>query len=83
MFMKIGHNFFVYEKTSNSFTVIREASKANKEYLLGHKRGSPFVKAASMAPEIMFRKWLHKNVANQMLGRAVMRKKSQLLSQIL
>ena len=33
MFMKIGHNIFVYEKTSNSFTVIREASKANKEYL--------------------------------------------------
>ena len=70
MFMKIGHNIFVYEKTSNSFTVTV-------------KRGSPFVKAASMAPEIMFRKWLHKNVANQMLGRAVMRKKSQLLSQIL
>ena len=79
MFMKIGHNIFVYEKTSNSF-IIREASKANKEYVLGL---SAFVKAASMAPEIMFRKWLHKNVANQMLGRAVMRKKSQLLSQIL
>ena len=37
MFMKIGHNIFVHEKTSNSF-IIREASKANNEYVLGHKR---------------------------------------------